>query len=463
MHNDLDIFRRYDFRGSYPSEIDQGLSKQLARTIGQTANQASFIVGRDQRETSGQIYEPVLQGLEEAGCTVETPDTSYGINGFATTDMIAYRAKQQGKHGIAVTASHMPNDWTGLKPIQPNGRIYNNEEMSTVRDQFPAEPTLGHQPARQTWEDATNEYTQALTEHYKTFFDNDLSGLDICVDPGNAAGIIALPNALKGLGASVQTLYDDPTIKPERDLEPNEHTLGGLSEKVRQAEADFGIATDGDADRVVFVNGEGNVVPGSQPLALLGERYVQRGETGITASIDTSTYVEDVIKNGGGEVKWTPRGAVFTALTCLENNLRWGGQPNGHYMDKEFVAYDSGSLIGTMFAGLVEEKNSSVRELQDALPEQYVENKVFRTTEKDRFMTHVKEEICNNSLCEVISEVDGIKARLKQHGCNAEFTIRPSGTDPVIRVTAGSDNEQQTQDLLTTISREMTNIDQAHF
>jgi len=459
---DLSILNRYDIRGEYPSEIDEDLSQTLAEVVGDLAKQQPFFVGRDQRATSATIYPSVIQGLQKAGCEVLTPGKTLGIDGFATTDMTAYLSKTKGMYGIQVTASHMPNSWTGIKPITPQGRIFNNDEMKQISDEVQQRYNL-HQPMstpknlgqtgkKRIVDDAQKTYVDALSKQYRTLFDDDLSQLDIVVDPGNAAGMLSLPQTLSNLGATVQTIHDDVRKNPERSLEPNENTLGALEEAVQSYNADLGLATDGDADRVVAVNERGNIIPGSQSLALLGEEYVKQGEQGIACSVDTSSYVQDVIEAQGGQVEWTPLGAVFTALTCLDKDFRFGGQPNGHMMDTAFTPYDSGSGEGTKLAGLLAKYETSASQLQQRLPEHHVRNESIQTP--NQYKTGVMDEVRSyvRKNYEVLSEKDGVKARSP----NGEFTVRPSGTEPVIRVTTGSDNPDGAEYLMQELTNQVT-------
>ena len=424
----------YDIRSP---DLDEKDTYKLTSAISQIIDKNTVIVGKDQREGSAEIFDAGRQGFHDNGVQTISPPAQYGVGSFATTDMIAYLAKDRDVYGLMFSPSHMPEGWRGIKPLTPQGRIFNNAEMEDIAIAYENQP--GPDVIRTsdyTVDDtAYTDYLEGLKRSYHDEFSQDLSGQTIVVDPGNAAGVLGLPDALDGLGATVKLINENTHIEPQRSLEPKEGELGQLERAVLDYEADLGLATDGDADRVVAVNNKGNVMPGSQYLALVGQNYVRNGEESIACSVNTSSYVSDVIEEASGSVHWTPLGAVFTALTTLDNDISFGGQPNGHMMKTPFVAYDSAAVGGTDLAGILAGNNQSLAEHQRELPDYHVRKMnidVPETYKEDVIrVTHNRLQQTND---EILSTKDGIKSRRG----NSEYLVRGSGSEPLIRVYAGS-------------------------
>lgn len=463
MSEELPNFlKRYDIRGPNLTKAD---AYKLTSSIAQLIDKQTIVVGKDQRDSSNQIFSPGLQGFYDNGVNVVLPPRQYGIQGFATTDMIAYLAKERDTYGLMFSPSHMPEDWAGIKPLTPQGRIFNNDEMKDVATAYlkQPEPTPKSTYSAEVDDKAYDDYLDGVIQSYEAEFDNNLAGQKIIVDPGNAAGVLGLPDVLSRLGADVEMIHENIQESPQRSLEPKKGELGKLEEAVLNYEADIGLATDGDADRVVAVNNNGNVVPGSQYLALVGKKYVENGEESIACSVNTSSYVEDVISDASGTVEWTPLGAIFTALTCIENDISFGGQPNGHMMNTSFTPYDSAAVGGNNLAGLIARDNVSLAERQQELPDYHVANMNIDVPDacKDEVLRVAHNRI-RQTTDTILSTKDGIKSRRG----DSEYLVRGSGTEPIIRIYAGSsqagDQYQLANDLHNTIVASMQFVNDSY-
>ncbi|MFB6292443.1 MAG: hypothetical protein ABEI58_03545 [Candidatus Nanohaloarchaea archaeon] len=424
MRDEPEVFRRYDIRGEVPDEIDEQLVYRLGVCLADYWGSGRVIVGRDGRTASPGFYESLIEGLTSGGCDVVK-------TGLATTDMVAFLAKQEdATGGVQVTASHMPPDFCGIKPLNSEGRILSNDEMSELKDIYRKRPDFSEDQGGRTAEldKAVERYRKGVVQRFDELFDTDLEGLEIVFDPGNAVGSLALPDVLEQLGAEVRVMNEEIDGDfPGRGPEPNEETLEELKSGVSETGADLGIATDGDADRVMFVDEKGDFVPGDYPLALLGSRYVEE-EDAIVCSVNTSQMVEEAVEESGGEVIHAPVGAVFTALRCLEEGLVFGGQPNGHLMDTDFVPYDSGTLFGALLPGLVAESGKTVSELGEELPEFHLEKADVEVEDREEKMEKLEEKV--RKKYEIITDIDGVKYSTGY----AQVLVRPSGSSPLLRV-----------------------------
>lgn len=424
MRERPEVFRKYDIRGEAPEEIDSELVFELGKALGDYWDGRNIAVGRDIRKSSSAFYHAMISGLLSQGCKV----TALGLS---TTDMAAFHARERFDAAVQITASHMPPNFGGFKPINSEGRILSNDEMAEIKKIYMREKASEEVYGSFSEEkDAVEDYREGLVERYREIFEEDLSGLKIVVDCSNSVGCLAAPDALEELGAEVVSINEsfDPEFSAHSP-EPSGASSEELQGKVVEEEADLGVIFDGDADRVMFVDENGKFVGGDTPLALLSKKYLESSGK-IVCSVNTGRVVEDAVEVSGGEICYAPVGAVFTALKCLEKNIIFGGQPNGHLMDSKFVPYDSGSLFALLVPGLINERGKSFSQLVDELESYETEKFNFETDRKNELMLEIREVAKSRGL-------------LKQEKFNAlklsfeDFTVllRPSGSEELIRVT----------------------------
>ncbi|WP_414837794.1 hypothetical protein ACK3SF_00090 [Candidatus Nanosalina sp. VS9-1] len=423
-----EVFQRYDIRGEAPEEIDSELVFQLGKALGFYWDSGNILVGRDIRESSPAFYNAMISGLLSQGCDVTA-------TGLATTDMTAYLARKDFDAAVQITASHMPPSYGGFKPINSEGRILSNAEMAEIKKIYMREKASAESYGELSEENLLGEYIEGLVSRYRELFDKDLSGLEVIVDCSNSVGCLAAPDALRELGAEVKVINDsfDPDFSAHSP-EPSEKSSEMLQEKVLEEEADIGVIFDGDADRVMFVDENGNFVDGDTSLALLSEKYLEVSEK-IVASVNAGRTVKDTVESNDGEISYAPVGAVFTALKSLEENITFGGQPNGHLMDSEFVPYDSGSLFALLVSGLISEKDESFSEIIHDLEKYDTEKFNSSVEEKNDLMLRIREKANARGLI-IHEKFNALKLDFE------DFTalLRPSGSEELIRVTLEGEN-----------------------
>ncbi len=423
MRERPEVFQKYDIRGEAPEQIDSELVFHLGKALGYYWESGDILVGRDIRKSSPAFYNAMISGLLSQGCNVTT-------TGLSTTDMTAYLAQDDFDGAVQITASHMPPEYGGFKPINPEGRILSNDEMAQIKRIYmreeASEESYGELEEKK---DAVEEYREGLRKRYYEMFDGGLEGLKVVVDSSCSVGGLAAPDVFTELGAEVVNINKDfDSDFSAHSPTPSEASASMLQDRVVEEDADLGVIFDGDADRVMFVDENGRFVSGDEAFAVISGKYLERNEK-VICSVNTGRVVEEAVKNEGGEIVYAPVGAVFTALKSLEKNVVFGGQPNGHLMDSEFVPYDSGSLFALVMAGIISEKGSLSNLVED-LADFEREKFDFETEEKNELMLEIREEAKDRGL-------------LKEEKFNAlkldfgEFTVllRPSGSEPVIRVT----------------------------
>lgn len=423
MRERPDVFQRYDIRGKAPEEIDSELVFHLGKALGLYWDSGRILVGRDIRKSSPAFYNAMISGLLSQGCEV----TSVGLS---TTDMAAYLTEKGFDGGVQITASHMPADFGGFKPINSEGRILSNDEMAEIKKIYMNEEASKESYGKFYEKDGIDKYRSGLVSRYRELFDKNLSGLEIVVDCSNSVGCLAAPDALRELGADVETINDD--FDPEfsaHSPEPSEASSEMLQEKVIEENADIGIIFDGDADRVMFVDENGSFVDGDISLALLSKKYLEVSDK-VVCSVNTGRTVVDAVEKNGGEISYAPVGAVFTALKCIDEGIIFGGQPNGHLMDSEFVPYDSGSLFALLVPGLIIEEGKNFSEMIQSLEKYDSEKFNYSTDEKNELMLNIREKANSRGLI-LHEKFNALKLDFEKFSA----LLRPSGSEDVIRVT----------------------------
>lgn len=462
----------YDFRSS---QIGADTGYRFGVALDGYYGSGEVVVGRDHRELSKQIKDALRHGLEERGREVTDA-------GLVPTDAVSYLlADRDASGGVAVTASHTEAGTHGLKTFTPEGRIFDKEELDELASRFDSIDSTGDRyedyPEMESGK-LLEQYLSGVETRYRELFDQDLSGMKVVVDPGNSVGVLTAPRLLQDLGVERDDLYLvnqelDPKF-PGRGPDTSSSGLEQLVDRVDETGAHLGMAFDGDADRVVFADGSSRV-SGDKSLAILAEKYLEEspeysdsgpggdgGEgTGIVCSANTSSIIE-VHLSDKGYVDHTPVGAVFTAKELIESDrgesygeLVYGGQPNGHVVDPGFTYYDSGTLGGVVMAGILKEKGKNLSQVVDEeLPDMDIGKINIQADDKQTLADEIRNRLGeagfhveeNQGVYRALNErIPGWPAILEDGVGDEKYDraiFRPSGTEPVVRVTWETNSAQ---------------------
>jgi len=416
-----EVFKRYDIRGKYPGEINEEFARRLGQAIGsftQNNHGKKVVVGRDNKESSIRLKESLIEGLKSAG--IEVLDAGEG-----PTDYVAFSGVMKDSVSVQVTASHLPLKFNGFKLMYPEGNGFVNNDLDRVKDLFREEDfESGGGKVEEIEKLCKDRYLEELKETARKHSEG-LFYRRIVVDTLGGAATELLSELLRDLGAEVIDISEEKDDFPYRDPpNPKPENLDELKRKVEEENADIGLATDMDADRVALYRDR--FVSGSEIFCLMAEQV--QGTT--VASIDTSQAVEDVIAEKGHELHYTRVGDPFVMDRALEVDAALAGEPNGHYSILEFVPYNSGILAALILAG------TDIDSGLENVPEYHVRRDSVQVEDKDEKMVLATETVENNY--EVLSKVDGVKALIE----GAEVLIRPSGSSPKIRVIAEAEDEE---------------------
>ena len=426
MALDPKVFKAYDVRGLYPSELDEEGAYAIGRAYGEHFEPKRIAVGRDMRLSSPSMAEAVMRGAADAG--VDVVDI-----GLVGTEMVYFAVGELALDGgIAVTASHNPKEYTGMKIVRRGALpVGGDSGLLDVRDRAMA---LTDVPRGQTPDVAQK------VDVYPAFVDKVMSFVDpaairplrVVFDAANGMAGAMVPPILERLPVEAVRCYFEPdgsfpNHEPNPLLEENRAFIVG---KVKEEGADLGIAFDGDADRCFFVDDTGEFVPGDFVTALLAASMLEK-EPGATVIYDVraSWAVRDTVEAAGGTALPNRVGHAFIKLRMREVDAVFAGEVSGHYYFRDFTQADSGTIPALLMLELVSKRGAKLSEILRPYRERY-----FLTGEINRpvgdvalTLQELKEHFAPQG---EISHLDGISVTAEDWHLN----VRPSNTEPLLRL-----------------------------
>ena len=304
----MDLFGTAGIRGPV-TEVTPELAVRVGRAAATAAGGGEFVVARDGRETGGALVAPVTAGLLAGGADVRRA-------GVLPPPALADASR--GRHGVMVTASHNPPADNGLK-LFVDGVEYDRDAERTVEQRVDTPGADWDRWGGTERVDVLDAYRGAVTD-YAAEYGADADGLTVAVDCGNGVASLATPQVLTGLGAEVRAL--NATVDghfPARQSKPTPESLADLRAFVADG-ADLGVGHDGDADRVVVVDGDGDVVHEDTVLAILAEHYTRASDAAdpvVVTTPNASGRVDERVQDAGGRVERVRLGALHEGVAAV--------------------------------------------------------------------------------------------------------------------------------------------------
>jgi phosphomannomutase len=413
------IFKAYDIRGVYGDTLTEAVAHAIGRAFVTLLDCGTVVVGRDMRSHSEPVFAALARGLTEQGADVidvglvSTP-MSYFANGSLGADA-----------SIMITASHNPGEWNGFKmcrreavPISGPTGIERIEEIVANEAFAAAAPKVG--AVRQA--DIAAQYRTHIREHAAI-----QRPLRIAADYANAMGIVE-GRALDGL-FEVEPLFDtlDGTF-PNHEANPLKlDTLEALQTMVRGGGFDFGIAYDGDADRVGFIDERGEVIPMDMITALIAKMILRERKGPVFYDLRSSQSVREVIEENGGTALMSRVGHAFIKQQMRDADAIFAGELSGHYYFRDNYFAESAALAVLCVANLVSESERPLSELIRPIRRYYGSGEINSTVEDhERVFARLRENYPEGK----VSELDGLSIELDGWW----FNVRPSNTEPLVRL-----------------------------
>ena len=434
------IFKAYDIRGLYGSEMDEtsahaigrAFARVLARLRGKETSELRVGLGRDMRLTAPAMAAELRDGLIFEGVAVLDA-------GMVATEMLYHLVGSRELDGGAmVTASHNPKAYTGIKLVREGALALSGDAgIGDVRREI--EAGLGHAPGGGSFEevDVWDEYRA----HALSFIDPaKVRPMRVVVDGGNGMAGPMVGPILQQLGLELDEMYFTPNGEFP-DHEPNpllEENRRLILERVRGAGADLGIAWDGDADRCFFIDGSGEFCDGDFICALLARAALAKNP-GATILYDprSSRAVPDLVAAEGGRPALSRVGHAFFKIRMREEQATFGGEVSGHYYFRDFWCADSGTIPALLMLELLGTDGRTLAELMAEFRSRYFISGEINSEVSDPAAKI--EEIAAKYSDGEIGSLDGISIDYSDW----HFNVRPSNTEPLLRLNLESLVSQQ--------------------
>ncbi len=422
--------------------IGKDMTPELALGIGQAAGThfgGTVAVGMDTRTSSKMLLDSLVSGLAATGA--EVVDT-----GVLPTPCLQYFVKMSKlAGGVMITASHNPPEYNGIKCIDSMGMECSPEDEDHIESLYFKE---GFRMAAWDSIGRTRQSADAIPKYIEDIISKvnremiRRRRLKVVLDCGNGAGCFTAPYLLQRLGCDLVALNAQPDGRfPGRLPEPVPANVQELMRIVKETSADVGIAHDGDADRVIFVDDRGEYIYGDKSLALMaGEILAARGGSVVTP-VSSSSCLEEVVKARHGVLHYTRVGSPIVARAMYELGAIFGGEENGGLIFPGHQFCRDGGMAAAKMLEILSRHEEPLSELISRLP-QYL---LFKTSVhhpqgmRDAIMDEVRKRTAG---LKVIA-VDGVKV-IHEDGW---VLIRPSGTEPIFRIFAEAKSQRRAQEL----------------
>ena len=436
------VFKAYDIRGRADTgELDDELYRRVGVALVQRLGAATIAVGRDCRASSPGFFAALSEGIRSAGGDVIDV-------GEVPTDAVYYFSGAHQVHGAIITASHNPAEYNGLKLCRPGAAPIGMETgLADIKEAVVADETPGDRP----WGTAT---TVSIVDDYVDHLfgivaAESIGPLRIAADGGNGMAGVAIEQVFGRMDASLQGLYLEPDGSfPNHPADPLvPENLEDLEEMVRSGDFDLGVAFDGDADRAFFLDDEAKPLSGSTITSLVARRIlVDNPGAPVVHNLITSKSVPEVIVEAGGTPVRTRVGHSFIKQVMAETGAVFGGEHSGHYYFRDNFRADSGMLAMLYLLQVVSEDGRRLSEIRTDVERYSASGEInFVVADQDAVMAHVAEVFAHAE----IDRLDGLTVDLGDEW----FNLRPSNTEPLLRLNAEAPDDAGVAALVERVSR----------
>jgi phosphomannomutase len=433
--SDLDkIFKAYDIRGVVPDQLDEGVAEAVGAAFVRLTGAGQLVVLHDMRASSAPMAAAMARGAASQGANV-----IHG--GLGSTDMVYYASGFLDVPGVMITASHNPARYNGIKLCRAGARPVGIETGLAELKQMVANgvPESDKPQGTITDKDLLPGYAAYLKKLV------DLSGirpLKVAVDAGNGMGGYTVPTVFEGLPIELIPLYFelDGTF-PNHEANPiDPENLRDLQKAVVEHGADIGLAFDGDADRCFVVDERGDIVSPSVLTAMVATRELARErDATIIHNLITSRAVPEIVTEHGGTPVRTRVGHSFIKAKMADTNAIFGGEHSGHFYFRDFWYADSGMLTALHTLAALGGSDGTLSELL-ADYSRYAQSGEINSEVADQAATTEMVRSRYEKLPGVtFDELDGLTVT----GDTWWFNLRPSNTEPLLRLNVEASNVEE--------------------
>jgi phosphoglucosamine mutase len=445
------MVRRYFGTDGIRGLANRVITPELALKVGQAAglifrngeHRHRVLIGKDTRLSGYMIENALVAGFTSVGMDVL-------LTGPIPTPAVGMLARSmRADLGVMISASHNPFDDNGIKLFGPDGYKLSDDVESKIEElidsdlskQLAKSADLGRAKRIDGVQDRYIEFAKLTLPKAVS-----LEGLRIVIDCANGAAYKVAPGTLWELGADVISIGAEPDGF-NINKECGSTDLAGLSRKVREMRADIGIALDGDADRVMIVDERGHVVDGDQLLAVIAESWKRDGRLqrpGVVSTVMSNLGLERYLGGLGIELVRTPVGDRYVLEQMRAHGYNIGGEPSGHIILSDYTTTGDGFIAALQVLAVVKRGDRPVSELChrfEPLP-QILKNVRYQTGKP----------------MESAAVRSAIASAEKKLGRGGRLIVRPSGTEPVIRVMGEGDDRNLVESVVDDVVEALSEV-----
>ncbi len=436
----MSIFKAYDIRGVYPDEINAVLAAKIGRAAARLLPGKTIAVGRDMRASSKELEKAVGLGLLESGKDVVEV-------GLVSTPMMYFCVGRFGYDGgIMVTASHNPAKYNGFKlsgkgvsPIGADTGLGDIERLVTSG-------AVDRPPGRERGSFRVAEVLSDYVTHVLSF-DKGIKALVVAIDAGNGIGGYTSPRIFEKLPCKLLPLFFelDGTF-PHHEPNPlKPENVVDLQKEVKAKGADIGIAIDGDADRAAFVDEQGEVIPGDIITALIAKEILRHEpRAAIIYDVRSSLAVREEIEAAGGRPVICRVGHSYIKQKMRDEQAAFGGELSSHYYFRDNFCADSGDIAIMHVLNILSATGQSLSSLVRPIRRYFQSGEINSEVEDKEGKIGELAGVFSDG---IMSRVDGLTVEYP----NWWFNVRPSNTEPLLRLNLEAKSREQMEKALSEV------------
>lgn len=432
------LFGTNGIRFVVDKNLDPNFVLDCALSIGTFFRNRKVVMGMDTRNSGEFVKSGLVSGLGACGC--EIVDL-----GIVPSPCLQLAAKNNGIPGVMITASHNPPEFNGIKCIDNVGMELSQNDENEIEKIY-----WGKKFKLVDWssikgiaaDDYIPEYINSIVSKVNSK-QIKKSKPKVAVDCANGCASLTTPYLLEALGCDVTSLNSQPSGEPSRTFEPTIENIEELMALTKASDADLGIAHDGDADRTIFVDEDGNYVHGDRSLAIIAKDILRTKKGLVVTPISSSQCVEDVVLKAHGRIHYTKVGAPIVARTMYEKGAIFGGEENGGIIFPEHLCCRDGGMAAAKIIEIMAKRKKKLSALLREIPhyEQFKTRTHCPEDKKNQAIRRLANKLEKKGM--KINTIDGIKLFER----NGWVLIRASGTEPIIRIFAEGKSKKDAREL----------------
>ena len=446
-----EIFKAYDIRGTYPDQVNEDVAYKIGRAFAYFLKAKDIIIGTDMRISSPKLSMALMEGITDQGANAI-------FIGQVCTDAVYFASGFLNKPGVMFTASHNPPQYNGMKLCRENAiPINENTGIRKIRELVDNFDSIFVEKPKKKGKIIKKDILKKYVKHVKSFIDiKKLRNLKIAVDAGNGMAGKIIPLVYKNLPIKIIPLYFrlDGNF-PNHLADPSKYeNLVQLQKIIREKKCDFGMAFDGDADRIFFVDENGNIINSSLISSLIVKNILsKRKNAKIIHNVVCSKIVPETIKKYGGTPIIERVGHSFIKETMRQTKAVFACEHSAHYYYIDNYRADSGIITSLIVAEIISKEKKPLSKLLDEFRKYHtIEETNVEVKDKGAKLNEI-ELIHKKQNPKSISRLDGVSVDFKDW----HFNVRPSNTEPLLRLNLEANSEElmkrKKEELITIMKR----------